>query len=271
MKRLIATSEGPLCVFTTGEGPPLLLIAGLGGRGAFWSVFQKAASRHFSVTIFDHPGCGESPASSQTPSSIGLATTTLSLLDALQIEKTSLIGHSLGGAIAQHMAIMAPARVNDLVISASWAGPNPWFSALFQTRLEILEKLGPAAYLQHGSALGYPAWWAQENFADTSKGMAIRLATFPETELEKQRMAAVVNHDARHSLKSIRAKTLVIAAHDDSITPPSFAIELAEGIPSAQLKLLRKGGHFAPQTVLTRYKRLVLPFLLGKTVQGLTP
>jgi aminoacrylate hydrolase len=259
--RLVATALGPLSVTVTGDGPPLVLIAGLGGRGAFWLRFQSAAARRFRTITFDHPGCGNSPPSSVVPSTIDLSAHVLALLDALEIDRASIVGHSMGGAITQHLAVSAPHRVEQLVLSATWAGPDAWFSALFDARLEILERLGPAAYLQNGSALGNPGWWAQENFDETSKTLATRLDAFPGLALERQRIAAVVNHDARSALAAIRAPTLVITAQDDAITPTGFAVELAERIPEATLKILAKGGHFAPQTVPNRYQHAVLQFL----------
>jgi len=268
-KRLVATALGPLSILSAGDGPPLLLIAGLGGRGAFWSRFQGAAARRFRAITFDHPGCGDSPPARNLPSTIDLSMHVRALLDALEIERASIVGHSMGGAIAQHLAVAAPDRVEKLVLSATWAGPDAWFSALFDARLEILEKLGPAAYLQNGSALGNPGWWAQENFEETNKALATRLAAFPGMELERERIAAVVNHDARSSLSAIRAPTLVVTAQDDAITPTGFAVELAERIPNARLKILAKGGHFAPQTVPNRYQTAVLQFL-GADASGST-
>jgi aminoacrylate hydrolase len=262
---LVETALGPLFIQQRGKGRPLLLLAGLGGRGAFWASVAALLGEEGRLVIPDHPGCGASPPDGTAPSAAGLAARMVAALDALGLERVDLIGHSLGGAIAQEMALAAPERIGRLVLSATWAGPNPWFSRLFALRQSILDQLGPEAYLRHGETLGNPGWWQVENDAELHVTLSSRLAAFPGVALERARIAAVLAHDARGRLGAISAPTLVICAQDDQITPLPFSREIHRAIPGAALALLPTGGHFAPACTPGPYAASVRAFLDGES------
>ena len=115
-----------------GAGPPLLLVAGLGGVGTFWKDHVPAFAERFRVVLHDHRGTGQS-SPSQIDYSVGqMAGDLLQLMDHLDIGRADLIGHSTGGAIGQTLALDQPDRIGKLVLSApvlfhchfSMAGPQ---------------------------------------------------------------------------------------------------------------------------------------------------
>jgi aminoacrylate hydrolase len=244
-------------VVRRGSGRPLLLLVGLGGRAEFWSPQMDRLAGRFDCLSFDHRTDGDRIPSDPAALVGAYAQDALTILDAEGIERADVIGHSLGGAIAQHLAIHAPDRVGRLVLSATWAGPTEPFLALFALRRAVLETAGPQAYLEQGGWLGNPGWWMMQNFASFMGGVAARLETFPGVETEIARMRAVMAHDLRDRVGEIGAPTLVVCARDDSITPLPLSEELAERIPGARLEVLPAGGHFAPVTVAERYARVV--------------
>src|SRR5262249_19725475 len=117
-----------------GQGPPLMLVSGLNGIGSFWMHQVNDLARDFRVIVHDHRGTGQSTHSRIRYSVDQMADDVLRLMDALGIASAHLAGHSTGGAIAQLIAQDHPDRMVSMVLSATWAGPDPYFRRLFQMR-----------------------------------------------------------------------------------------------------------------------------------------
>jgi aminoacrylate hydrolase len=259
----IRSRFGPAEIGTsiTGDGPTVLLVAGLGGKGSFWNHQVRALSQHFRVVTHDHRGTGVSSRSRMVYSAEQMTEDLVALMDALGIERAHLVGHSTGGAIGQFMALNHPERLERLVISASWAGPTELFIETFRLRRQVLITQGPQAYYFLGSLLASPAEAMRSQFTSLHDHLVDRLADFPGLEIELSRIAAVMSHDLRSHLHQIRASTLVIGAEDDQLTPPGMQREVATLIPGARLQILPRGGHFYPVNSAEAFNRLVLGFL----------
>jgi aminoacrylate hydrolase len=262
MANLVEVADTALHVVRQGAGPPLLLLVGLGGRADFWAGTMAHLADRFYCISFDHRKVGDSLPSDIRTTVAVMAADALALLDRLGIDRADIIGHSLGGAIAQHIAVHAPERVNRLILSASWAGPHPAFLELFALRKAVLQNCGPAAYMLQGNLLGNPGWWAMANHETMQAGIAARLKAFAGVEIEIERMDAVTSHDLRDRVGEIRAETLVLCARDDAITPLPLSEELARLIPGARFEVLVAGNHFAPVTVPDDYRARLDAFLV---------
>jgi aminoacrylate hydrolase len=258
---LISVDDVEIYTEIHGEGPNLLLVAGLGGRHEFWIKQVPFLSKHFRVILHDHRGVGRSTPNKLILGADHMADDLIQLMDKLDIEKAHLLGHSTGGAIGQHIALKAPQRIDKLVLSSSWAGPDPYLVQLFNARRQVLINCGPAAYITIGSYLATPSWYLRDQIKSPRSFLEERIAAFPGLEVELSRLAAVQAHDLRSSVHNITHRTLTIGAKDDQITPFSFTEELADKIPNATLNMLQHGGHFAPMTVSEEYNQAVLKFL----------
>lgn len=267
--RRIDVGDAEIHVEIAGEGPDLLLVAGLGGRGAFWANQVQAFARHFRVITHDHRGCGESSPGKVVWGAEHMAEDVLALMDAMDVGQAHLVGHSTGGAIGQHIVLRCPARIDRLVLSCSWAGPDEYLAQLFRTRREILINCGPPAYFTTGTYLAMPSSYLQAQMKDSRAFIEERMAAFPGLEVELSRLAAVATHDLRSQVHRIDRPTLCVGARDDQITPPGFTEELARLIPGAELHLLERGGHFCPIAASGKYNARVLAFLRDE--QGETP
>jgi pimeloyl-ACP methyl ester carboxylesterase len=106
-----------------GAGDPLVLVAGTGYPGATWPepLVDALAARH-AVLVFDHAGTGDSPAQAERYSTRGFAADAGALLDALDLPAAHVVGHSMGGRVAQWMALDRPERVRSLVLAATGPG-----------------------------------------------------------------------------------------------------------------------------------------------------
>jgi aminoacrylate hydrolase len=247
----------------SGQGEPLLLVPGLSGQGAFWSPQVADLSRDFRVVIHDHRGAGQSTHSRITYSVEQMADDVLKLMDALRIETAHFVGHSTGGAIGQVLALDHPRRLRSLVLSATWAGPDPYFRRVFESRKEVLQTLGLEAYLRASALFLMPPAWVSANDRVLTEQHRAALAGAAPIEVMTSRIDAIVRHDRRARLGEIRVPTLVIVAQDDMITPRFYSDELASRVPGAKLVVLDGGGHFAPVAAGDSYNRAVGGFLRG--------
>jgi len=245
-----------------GNGPPLFLVAGLGGDGRFWGANVEELAKHFTVVVHDHRGTGRSTLSRMTYSVAQMAGDALQLVDALGYDKVHWCGHSTGGAMGQVLAIEHPGRLDRLVLSATWARTDAFFRRLFEVRSMMLRELGPAAYMKGNAlALNMPSW-IRDHDADLSALEAKAHETIPVPEIVLSRIAAIVAHDRRDQLQKVRAPTLAICARDDTVTPLYFTEELVRLIPGARAYVLADGGHAYPNVHGAEFRRVMTSFLL---------
>jgi len=244
-----------------GQDPPLMLVPGLSGTGAFFISQVPEFSRSFRTIVHDHRGAGRSTHSRIRYSIEQMADDTVRLIDALGIDSAHLVGHSTGGAIGQVIATEHPERLRSLVLSATWAGPDPYFRRMFESRKQTLLDSGVDAYLKASSLVQTTPKWVSENDEFLTELHRITAAGCPPVEVMASRIDAILGHDHRARLLQIRVPTLVIVARDDMITPLFYSEELASAIPGAKLIVLEAGGHFAPVIHSAPYNGAVVAFL----------
>ncbi|MEP0392986.1 MAG: alpha/beta hydrolase [Erythrobacter sp.] len=260
---IVPVTAGSLAAWDAGEGEPVLLISGLGGRAAFWTDIAPRLANEFRVITHDHRGTGASSPDKIDYSISQMADDVIQLMDASQIERASLVGHSTGGAIAQHLALHHPGRLKSIVLSATWAGPTQYFLNLFEQRRAILSQLGPKAYLADGILRAHPPSYFNSNAAKIYANETDRLRQFPDKAIELSRIDAVMAHDLRERISGIDLPTLIVSADDDQIVPPYYADELAERVPDAAKHRFEQGGHFFPQIHPIEFVRIIANFLKG--------
>jgi aminoacrylate hydrolase len=214
------------------------------------------------VIRYDHRGCGRSDAPRTDYSIRQMTDDARAVLDGLGLDRAAaVIGHSTGGAIAQTLALDHGERVGAVVLSATWAGPDPYMQALFHLRRHVLATAGATAYQQLGTLmLKPPAWLSAHPEA---------LAVEPEDATRRvgdpvvlaRRIDAILAHDRRADLPRLRHPVLVVCARDDAVTPVNLSHELAERLPNAKLEMLDGGGHYVPEIAPQAWLAVVLPFL----------
>ena len=247
---------------STGDGPPLMLVPGLGGGGSFWNNQVEAFAPHFRVIVHDHRGAGQSTYSPITYSVDQMAADTLKLMDALDIEAAHLVGHSTGGAIGQIIAQDAGHRLKSLVLSATWPGQDGYFNRCFHVRKLVLETSGVLEYARVSSIALLPPWWIAENDEELARQNEVQAADHPPVAIMTSRIEAIMAFDRRARMSEIAVPSLVIVARDDVVTPIHQSAELAAGIPGARHVVLERGGHFVPIILAEDYNPPVLEFLL---------
>jgi aminoacrylate hydrolase len=191
-----------------GKGPPLFLVAGLGGDGRFWGDNVAALAGQFTVVVHDHRGTARSTLSPIAYSVAQMADDALQLIDALGFDKVHWCGHSTGGAMGQVLAIEHPDRIDRLVLSSTWARTDAFFRRLFEVRALMLKQLGPVAYLKSSAlALNMPSW-VRDHESDLAAAEARAHETIPAPEIVLSRIAAIVAHDRRDQLQRCAPRRL---------------------------------------------------------------
>ena len=261
----ISIGDAELYYESNGQGPPLILVSGLGGTASFWAPNVPELARRFRVITFDHRGIGGSTKSRIRYSVQQMADDVVGLMDALGIERAALIGHSTGGCIGAVIAIEHPGRLSSVVMSSSWTKSDAYFARMFEARKSVLEVQGPEAYVRHGSLFTtqfqYPPWWIAGHGDELEQAERRAIDNFPPAEIVLSRIEAILAYDRVAELGSIEAPVLVHVAQDDIVTPPYFSEDLHARIANSTLHVIEKGGHFCPHTMAGEFRETVVPFL----------
>ena len=261
MAELTLSNGATLYYEVHGDGPPLVLAAGLSGSATFWNPHVPELSKRYKVVLHDHRGTGRSSLDRIEYSVPQMADDVLVLMDHLGIEKAHFAGHSTGGAMGQHIALEHPGRIDRLVLSATWAGFDGYFQQLFRVRTEILDAMGPGAYLRANILFMLPSDHLRDNpdagrITDEAAAQQV-----PVPEIVKSRIAAIMAHDRRKDVPTIQHRTLVFGARDDMVTPAYLSEELGRLIPNAETVILPHGGHFYPAVHPERFREVLTGFL----------
>lgn len=257
----VTVAGGEIYYEVYGEGPPLLLVSGLGGALNYWKPLLPHFTKDFQVILHDHRGTGQS-SRTMVQSVEQMANDLAAVMDAAGARKALLLGHSTGGAIGQVMAIEHPERIAGMVLSASWPRSDAFFRRVMEVRKELLTLPGPEAYIKGSAFFMYPAWYINANRQKLDEDDARAAKTFTDPKIMVSRIDAILAFDRATELGGIRTPTLALCAKDDFLTPAYFSEELARLIPGCKLHLLERGGHGAAITAPGQFIEAVLAFLL---------
>ncbi len=242
-----------------GFGPATVLIHGLGSRAEDWSLLQAPAlSQRYRVLMPDLRGHGRSDKPPGPYTVPQMADDIAGFLSALGTDSAHIIGLSLGGAVAQALAVRHPERVRSLVLVNTFAylRPKGWAEwRLTLIRLgALLVNLALHARLEAEKLFPRPGQAALRRVAYH------RLCT-NDPAAYRAAMMAVARYDGRGDLGRIRAPTLIVAGREDTVVPLRAKEELAAGIPGAHLVVILRSGHATPTDQPVVFNRLVLEFL----------
>ncbi|MGX1790736.1 alpha/beta fold hydrolase [Bosea sp. NPDC055332] len=234
-----------LRALSQGQGRPLLLVSGLAGSTAFWDDNAATLARSFRVLRFDQRGIGTSDRGSAPCTIDQLAKDCLAVLDAAGVDRATVLGHSTGGCIGLSLARQAPDRFDGLIVSGSWLRQNRYMTALFETRLAILDQ-HPRAYAASAALMTYPPTWLEAHWSVYETAVATAPDTPEAKQIVRERIGALRAFDASGWAGEIAAPTLILGARDDMIVPAFLQEELAAAMPGARKTLLDTGGHYFP-------------------------
>ncbi len=252
MPKVTIADHDVFYVFRPGEESQdaLLFIHGAGGTHRHWGE-QLAGLGSVNRYAVDLPGHGRSAGEGRT-SIKGYAEVIERLLDTLDLERVSLVGHSMGGAISQYLALEDPGRVQRLVLVGSGA------------RLRVLPALLEALLTDFPSTVDMMRTWA---YSTESPPELLDLAREEWVENDPLVVhgdfAACDAFDVMERLGQIRCPTLVLCGEDDKLTPVKYAHYLRDHIPGATLAIIPHAGHMVMMEQPEQVNRAIEEFLSG--------
>lgn len=233
--RRVTVGDIAVAVQEYGDGEPLLIINGTSQSLGFWAdAAQVWADRHRVIT-YDLRGMGDSDRGSGPFTVASLAQDALALLDALGVERTHVLGYSLGSAIAQELALAAPERVASIVMQCTWARADGFQQAVM-TGLAHPWRTGDLAAALGALGIAFsPQLLDSPDFPGLVEQL---LPLFPSTPAQMATCAeqwdADLGHDTLDRLGQITAPTLVVAGEQDLLTPPWQCQVVADALPNAR-------------------------------------
>jgi pimeloyl-ACP methyl ester carboxylesterase len=245
-----------------GQGEPLLMVTGYSADLSGWKFQTSVFKKDFRVIIFDNRGAGKSDKPKGPYSIAEMARDAIGLLDYLKIERANILGVSMGGMIAQEIAINYPERTLKLVLGSTHAGHDKGAS---------------------GSTAAIIADWELPVRQTTERLLGLccnkllnRLIIVPFMQIKTRRLGeseaaglegqkiACAQHYALDRLSKIKAATLVIAGSADRVIMPSSSDAIAQKIVGAGLVKVKNGSHTLNWEMRKRFNSEVLNFLKGE-------
>jgi pimeloyl-ACP methyl ester carboxylesterase len=252
-----------------GEGEPLVFIVGLGANLSASFLDIPAFSHRYKVVLFENRGAGRSDAPAVPYTMAMMADDTVGLMDVIGIDNAHIMGRSLGGMIAQHIALLHPRRVKSLILmSTDCGGPHyksdPEYMNFFSDT-EQMNKLSPEERYRQNMR-----WLVSQEFIDSNPAI-IRESFDNQAQYPTPpqgfagQMQAIEGHNTYDHLPEIKAPTLIIHGDADQVNPMENARTLASRIPGAELVVMKNMRHLFMLEAQDETTRIILNFLKRHT------
>ena len=249
---------------TAGSGEPLLMVMGLGGSSAGWAPELVAElARFFRTIIYDNRGTGRSDKPDAPYSLEMFAADAIAILDDLKINRAHLFGVSMGGMIAQEIALRYGSRLQTLTLGCTTCGgknavPPPPESAKLLTAPR--DGLSDAEVIRRGWPLAYTSEYIKDHRAELEASIPRLLANATPGFIFKRHMDATYRLKTYERLPEITLPTLVITGAKDVLMPARNSEILAERIPGAKLHIIPNAGHAFFNEARDEFLREFVPF-----------
>ncbi|MBT3349713.1 MAG: alpha/beta fold hydrolase [Nitrospinaceae bacterium] len=229
----------------SGAGTPVVLIHGLAGDCSGWQSQIKVLEKNYRVIALDNRGAGRSSAPDYPYTTRHFADDTIGLMDALGVsEPAHVIGRSMGGAIAQEMAINYPGRVRSMLITASFGKLDRYGYQILYNFNEVVKAQGYPAAAKHQSLFFFPPLYFNENQELLDAFEAGLGNTDRPIHGYSNSTNACLTHDALDRLGQVKCPTYVLAGGEDVLCSVGAARQIAERVPGSRIKIYEDASHF---------------------------
>jgi poly(3-hydroxyoctanoate) depolymerase len=265
-ERMIRVDGVRLHMRETGDGPPVLLINGIGAHTAMWGTLEPALAG-FRLIEFDAPGTGRSAMLPYPVTIPALAWLAARLLDTLEVQRADVLGYSMGGFVAQQLAASTPERARRLVLvstSCGWGGIPGELGAMVNVATP-LRYWSPAFYrrtiggLAGGRARRDPEW--------VDRHGEMRRRHPPTTWGYFGQVMSSAGWSGLSLLRLIRQPTLVVTGDDDPLVPKENAVLLAGRLPRARVLMAPGEGHLLLMDAASTVLEPIRDFLAADSVE----
>jgi 3-oxoadipate enol-lactonase len=241
---------------------PLLCVMGLAADTLAWALQVPAFSARHRTVVFDNRDVGRSSLAKESYEVTDMAGDALALADALELDSFHLLGVSMGGAIAQELALAAPERVRTLTLAVTFVAGGRWGRTLSQVWGARVERMSREERIDELMLLTL-----SEGFFENAEGVAFLRNLMLQNphqqppEAFARQLDASSRHDARDRLGELAVPTHVIGAEHDILVPVWKSREVAALIPGAKLTVLDACPHGLNVERAEEFNRAVLDFI----------
>jgi len=246
-----------------GKGEPLILIMGLGADGSVWELHAQAYEQHFRCILMDNRGAGLSDKPPGPYTTALMADDTAGLMDALGIERARVAGISMGGAIAQCLALRHPRKVQRMVLVSTWTRCDAYATIVFEHFKKMRAVSDGGDFMQLLQLWIFAADHTASHLDDLLQGQqdARRAPNpMPQHAFDAQ-CDACITHDTLDRLGAINVPTLITVGDADIFTPYHFSKTIHDRIRGSELFVLERVGHAHHWEKLDEFNRKTTAFL----------
>lgn len=255
-------------VQTFGSGVPIIMIMGLGAPGDKWKHNYELLSKWFWCIVPDNRGAGLSDKpEAESYTTEQMADDIIGIMDTLDIKKAHVMGVSMGGAIAQQVALKVPDRVLSLILTSTFASVSPAFKKALNLICELKEDTDPAVLKQLNLWMTY-GQYTQIHHPEKIEKSIEEDASYPypmPVYAYKAQCGACLSHNTAGRLHELKMPVLIAAGAKDLFMNIEKTMELVHGISQAEFYLAPEGGHVHQWEYPEPYDSVVVGFLMKHT------
>lgn len=247
-----------------GEGHPLILLMGFGADGDVWELHVAEYEKHFQCIIPDNRGVGKSDQPPGPYTTEMMANDTVAVMNELGIAEAQVAGISMGGAIAQSLALTHPDRVRSLCLISTWPIFNNYAKTVYENLKKIRRTAKPDDFMELLQLWIFAPPHYDDNLGDLKEGQqaAAENATPQTQDGFDGQLDACIHHDSVARLREIQVPTLITIGMMDIFTPPAFSDILHQHISGSRIERFPTGGHVHHWEDLERFNKVTIDFLL---------
>jgi pimeloyl-ACP methyl ester carboxylesterase len=264
LPRSVQTNGIQLAYYEEGAGEPLVLIMGLGADASAWRLHLDAYRERFRCFAVDNRGSGASSKPEGPYSTAQMAEDYAGLVRELGLGAVRVVGVSMGGAIAQELALRHPELVERMVIVSSWARCDAYTAEVFRHFAAARSQVGLSDFTQ---LLQLWIWSPRYLAANFDELLQVRTAELPppmEQAAFEAQCVACVTHDTLGRLPQIRVPTLITAGAADIFTPLRFAEVLHASIAGSEIHVFPNAAHAHHWECLDMFNELTSDWLTAQ-------
>lgn len=228
-----------------GEGDHVLLINGLSADHTAWTPQIEGLNAHFHLVVLDNPGVGQTTGPRGPYTSELFADVAAELLAHLGVESAHIVGASMGGTIAQQIALRHPTLTRSLALHCTWGRCDRYLELLFRSWIALRPVAAdPLDFRRLTWLFGYTPRWLEQPGALEELEQKFRENPYPQgPEGFIDQAEACISHDALDELAKITAPTLIAVGDTDLLTPSYHSYAIRERMPDARFHVWSNMGH----------------------------